>query len=168
MARRKRRRGPVVLKRGLGKDGGLSPYTIAHPTNYVWRDPDVEAFTRHLVNIPRFKGKIWINTYYKHPPVYEGETDIVSFDVWGAGGRGDPLPVDIGQEVWNYIFNYVDPPDIWWGIYRGRMWVRDPITFRTWWEGSPPGPPDSDPRHDWHIHITVLQWLAQMRLRGWA
>jgi hypothetical protein len=90
MARRKRRRGPVVLKRGLGKDGGLSPYTIAHPTNYVWRDPDVEAFTRHLVNIPRFKGKIWINTYYKHPPVYEGETDIVSFDVWGSRGAWRP------------------------------------------------------------------------------
>jgi hypothetical protein len=160
------RRRAVILQPGVGKDGSTAgPYVKAHPTNYNWRPPDVESYLHQLVNLPQFKGKIWANTYFQHPP--EWNRDMTSYDIWGFGGRGDPLPLDVGAAVWSHIFNDESPPDIWWAIYRGRMWVRNPVTFQTWWEGSPPGPAGSDARHDYHIHITVLDWAAQVRLREW-
>jgi predicted chitinase len=144
----------VVLKKGLDKDGSPNvAYVREHPTNYDWR-PDVEKLTSRLVNMPEFYKKIWINTYFQHPPGNQSwaKRDTTSFDVWGFGGRGDPLPVEIGKQVFDVIFNDPDPPNIWWTIYRGRMWRR--VTRE--WEASPPGPPDSDPQHNQHIHCTYL------------
>ena len=139
----------VVLKTGLGKDGDSSvDYVREHPTNYDWRD-DIEELTSRLVNMDEFYEKIWINTYFEHPPVWN--RDITSFDVWGFGGRGDPLPVDIGRQVYDAIFDDPNPPDIWWIIYQGNMWTRAGGD-----EPSPEGPPDSDPEHQLHIHVTYL------------
>jgi hypothetical protein len=139
----------IVLKTGLRKDGDPSvQYVWEHPTNYIWRD-DIERLTRKLVNMPELRGKVWINTYKGHPPGWNRDT--TSFDVWGFGGRGDPLPLEIGQRVFDVIFNDPNPPDIWWTIYRGRMWTRI-----GGWGPSSPGPPDSDARHDRHIHGTYL------------
>ncbi len=140
----------VVLKPGLGKDGNSNvAYVRQHPTNYDWRD-DVEKLTARLVNMEEFYKKIWINTYKGHPPGWN--RDITSFDVWGFGGRGDPLPVEIGEQVRDVMFDDPDPPDIWWIIYRGKMWTRRAGA----WGASPPGPPDSDPQHNQHIHVTYL------------
>lgn len=139
----------VALKTGLGKDGNPAVFYVRqHPTNYDWRD-DLESLTARLVNMDGFYKKIWINTYMGHPPGWN--RDMTSFDVWGFGGRGDPLPVEIGQQVFDAIFNDPDPPHIWWTIYRGRMWTRV-----GGWQGSPAGPPDSDPEHNQHIHVTYL------------
>lgn len=139
----------VVLKGGLGKDGDSSVlYVRRHPTNYDWR-ADIERLTARLANMDRFYKKIWINTYKGHPPGWNRDT--TSFDVWGFEGRGDPLPVDIGQQVFDEMFNDPNPPDIWWTIYRGRMWTRAGGE-----QASPPGPPDSDPQHNQHIHVTYL------------
>ncbi|MDP9480817.1 MAG: hypothetical protein M3R38_35000, partial [Actinomycetota bacterium] len=123
-------------------------YVREHPTNYIWRS-DIEKLTTRLVNMDRFYKKIWINTYKKHPPGWNRDT--TSFDVWGFGGRGDVLPVEIGREVFDVIFDDPNPPDIWWTIYRGRMWTRAGGD-----QPSPPGPPDSDPQHNNHIHVTYL------------
>ncbi len=143
----------VVLRTGLGKDGNPNVgYVREHPTNYVWRD-DIEKLTARLVNMDRFYEKIWINTYREHPPVLPRDT--TSFDVWGFGGRGDTLPQGIGREVFDAIFDDPNPPDIWWIIYRGRMWTRAGGD-----QASPPGPPDSDPQHNNHIHVTYLDDLA--------
>jgi predicted chitinase len=139
----------VVLKGGLGKDGAPAVlYVRQHPTNYDWR-ADIERLTARLVNMDRFYKKIWINTYKGHPPGWNRDT--TSFDVWGFEGRGDPLPVDIGQQVFDEMFNDPNPPDIWWTIYRGKMWTRAGGE-----QPSPPGPPDSDPQHNQHIHVTYL------------
>jgi predicted chitinase len=139
----------VVLRTGRGKDGDSSfDYVRRHPTHYDWRD-DLEQLTARLVNMNRYYKKIWINTYHLHPPDLPRE--MTSFDVWGFGGRGDPLPPDIGRQVYDEIFDDPNPPHIWWIIYRGNMWTR------AGGDGpSPPGPPDSDPEHNNHIHVTYL------------
>jgi predicted chitinase len=143
----------VSLRTGLGKDGNPNvAYVSQHPTNYIWR-ADIVRLTARLVNIDRFYKKIWINTYKSHPP--DWNRDTTSFDVWGFGGRGDPLPVEIGQQVRDVIFNDPNPPDIWWTIYRSRMWTRAGGD-----QASPPGPPDSDPEHNQHIHVTYLDELS--------
>jgi predicted chitinase len=140
----------VVLKAGLGKDGNPNVgYVQAHPTNYVWR-ADLEKLTARLVNMPEFYKEIWINTYFRHPPGWN--RDMTSFDVWGFGGRGDPLPPAIGRQVFDVIFNDPDPPEIWWTIYQGRIWKRATGA----WQPFSEGPPDSDPRHEDHIHVTYL------------
>lgn len=140
----------VVLRPGLGKDGDPNVgYVRDHPTNYVWRE-DIEKLTARIVNMDPYYRKIWINTYEGHPPGWN--RDATSFDVWGFGGRGDSLPVEIGEKVRDTIFDDPNPPDIWWIIYRGKMWTRKSGA----WGASPPGPPDSDPEHNHHIHVTYL------------
>ena len=143
----------VVLRPGLGKDGNSNAnYVREYPTNYAWRG-DIEKLTAKLVNMDEFYKKIWINTYSEHPPVLPRDT--TSFDVWGYGGRGDPLPVEIGKKVFDVIFDDPDPPNIWWIIYRGRMWTRAKGDGP-----SPPGPRDSDPEHNEHIHVTYMDQLG--------
>jgi hypothetical protein len=53
--------------------------------------------------------------------------------------------------VFNAIYHDQYKPNIFWIIWNGRMWVRG-----TGWEASPWGPPDSDPRHEKHIHVTYM------------
>jgi len=148
---------PVILRKGLGKDGNPNiQYVKDHPTNYDWV-PRVERVAKRLVNMPEFKYKIWINTYYKHPPYWE--RDKTSFDVWGYGGRGAAIG-DIGHSVFQTLFNDPNPPDIWWTIWNGWMWTR-----QGGWEHAPSGPVDSDPNHFLHIHVTYLDYPDQVALR---
>lgn len=118
-------------------------YIDRHPTHYDWR-PDVEEVARELVE----KFNVSVNTYFKHPPTYGRKFEFVSLDVYGPEGRGDPLDPAVGREVWKYLWNR--PGIHWaWGIYMGRSWgsVKG-------WGPAPPGPEDSDPEHNHHIHIT--------------
>ena len=153
----------IELKTGLGKDGDSSVgYVRDFPTHYLWRER-VKAIAEKTVNLQRFQRRIWINTYRLHPPAFPHEH--ISMDVWGFGGRGDPLPQALGAEVFRHLFRDPDPPDVWWCIYRGRMFVRNALTFETHWEPAPPGPPGSDANHDQHMHFTYLQSKAQQRFR---
>lgn len=145
----------IILKAGLGKDGNPNGvYEKAHPTNYNWRE-NLELLTDRLVNRPEFYGEIWINTYFQHPPGGAQDTwrhrDGTSFDVWGFGGRGDPIGTELGDRVFDLLFNDPDPPDIWWIIWNGRMWTRAQGFL-----DAPPGPPGSDPDHVNHIHVTYM------------
>jgi hypothetical protein len=145
-------RHPVVLRRGQGKDGNpnFSTYVRNHPTNYIWR-ADIERLTTRLVNMDQFHRRIWVNTYFHHPPFVTPFKDMVSFDVWGFGGRGDPLDVNLGWQVRKLLFNDPNLPNINWIIWQGHWWRS--------WAGpgpAPPGPPDSDPKHLTHLHVTYL------------
>ena len=104
-------RPPVVLERGHGKDGNpaFSQFVRDHPTNYIWR-ADLERLTARLVNMDPFYRRIWVNTYFIHPAGVFPRRDTLSFDVWGFGGRGDPLDVNLGWRVRQLLFNDPNPP----------------------------------------------------------
>jgi hypothetical protein len=85
----------VVLKRGLGKDG-FGSYVAEFPTRYFWVGR-VKRIAQRIANKDGFREKIWVNTYVKHPPAFPRPK--LSMDVWGFGGRGDPLPPDLGNRV---------------------------------------------------------------------
>lgn len=148
-------RPPVVLERGHGKDGNpdFSDYVKKHPTNYIWR-ADIERLTHRLVNMDPFYKKIWVNTYVVHPPgVPLPLRDKLSFDVWGFGGRGDPLDVNLGWQVRRVLFNDPNLPNINWIIWQGRMWFRFGNPQKS---PAPAGPPGSDAGHFQHLHVTYL------------
>lgn len=140
-------------------------YIDDHPTNFNWRS-DVQGVVNRVQK--KWPWKTYINTYWWHPPynppAIVERFDSRSFDVWGGGGtgqgsysgyRGKPLPVELGKQIFDFIFNNPNPPNINWTIYRGRMWW-NPVTGGHGWQASPPGPADSDPGHYNHIHVTFL------------
>lgn len=104
-----------------------------------------------------FPYKTFANTYLCHPPVWC--RDRTSVDFWGGGlkdgkytgYRGKPLPEELGHKLFRMIFNDPDGPAIWWIIWDGRMWIRG-----EGWGPAPPGPPDSDPGHRFHLHVTFV------------
>jgi GH25 family lysozyme M1 (1,4-beta-N-acetylmuramidase) len=122
-------------------------YQQRHPTRYQWRE-GVEAQIRRIYAM---FPNVHINTYIDHPEGFGRDTD--SFDVWGPGGRNDPIGFDLGQRVFDFVFNDPNPPLIEWCIWRRGMWTRasgitqpfgvDPITF-----------------HDDHCHFTFRQPLG--------
>lgn len=117
-------------------------YVQKFPQHYSWTPP-VRRVAQEIVR----KFPVSVNTYYKHyPPTRRFE--YVSLDVWARRGRGYYLPPKVGRRVWRYLWYR---RGIGWnhGIYRGRKWRR----YRGW-SRSPAGPPDSDPGHHAHIHIT--------------
>ncbi len=139
-------------------------YIQDHPTHFNWR-PDVKAVVKRLQ--ARWPWQTWIGTYLWHPP-YDPPAitiryDARSLDVWGGGivngvyrgKRGKPLPAELGKKIWDFLWNMPGKPDIYWIIYRGRMWVNPRYGGRGWGP-SPPGPPDSDSGHWNHIHITYV------------
>ena len=134
-------------------------YVSDHPTNFKW----VRRVKGRVSAIQsKNKWKTFINTYYWHPPydppAITRRYDMVSFDVWGGGGysastysgyRGKPLPRDLGNKLFREIYYTNYGPPIAWIIWGGRMWVRG-----RGWGPAPWGPPDSDPGHYKHIHVT--------------
>jgi hypothetical protein len=156
--------GPIILEKGLGKDGHPNhPYVRRYPTNYRWV-PRLTRLAFQLVNEPKFKGRIWACTYRQHPPA--NPHPMLSLDVWGFGGRGDPLAPDLGWEVWDYLYKDPKPPHMWWGIWAGSMQTRldqiGPIVVGS----APDGPPGSDAGHFAHIHWTIVELWAQRILNG--
>ena len=173
-----------------GQGGSLAPpafepkapsqgdYVDEHPTRYQWRE-DIVELIRLIYR--RFGGpdKQQMNTYVKHPPnpqengrsIWLGfDTQNLSFDVWGPGGRGDPLPRERHRNIYRFLFNLDGAPDWWWAISLGEMWQRNrDLDLTPQWEGHlrepPDGPPDSDPNHDNHLHLTLLDMEDQQVLR---
>ena len=121
-------------------------YQNRHPTRYKWRD-DVEGLIRRLYK--RFGPAIHVNTYVQHPGDENGRwaRDTAAFDVWGEGGRNDPLPPVLGDKVYAFLFNDLNPPDIDWIIWKRKIWTRATWSSRPW--GS-----DEFTWHDDHIHAT--------------
>jgi hypothetical protein len=139
-------------------------YIDDHPTNFIWT-PRVGNMVEWVQALHPWM--TYVNTYWDHPPDGlvprrwpPGFYDEVSFDVWGGGltrsgrykgFRGRHLRPKLGKQIQRELFNADHGPLIDWLIYRGRMWVRG-----VGWVAAPWGPPDSDPDHMHHLHITYV------------
>jgi hypothetical protein len=160
------------------KDPKPGNYVDRHPTRYNWRE-DIEELIRLIYR--RFGGpdEQEMNTYVNHPPNPEENwqsiwlgfnTQQLSLDVWGPRGRGDELPLELHRDIYRFLFNLEGAPDWWWAISRGEMWQRNrDVNLDPQWEGHirapDPGPQDSDPDHEIHIHLTLLSMEDQLVLR---
>jgi hypothetical protein len=160
------------------KAPGPGNYVDQHPTRYDWRE-DIEELIRLIYR--RFGGpdEQEMNTYVNHPPnpdengqsIWLGfETQHLSLDVWGPRGRGDLLPLERHRNIYRFLFNLDGAPDWWWAISLGAMWQRNrDVNLIPQWEGHikdpPPGPLDSDSKHERHIHLTLLDMEDQRVLR---
>jgi hypothetical protein len=121
-------------------------YDYRHPTRFFWRE-DVARMVEELY--ARFgRNRIFVNTYHDHPEGYWRGT--TSLDVWGPGGRDDPVHPYIGQQVFDFLFYYRGTPDIEWIIWRARM-------YGAWngWYGEGFGY-DQFTWHFDHVHVTYL------------
>src|SRR5215204_988155 len=128
-------------------------YIAVHPTRYEWRE-DVAGVIRRLYR--QFgSDNIKVNTYVQHPGDNGGifARDTAAFDVWGPGGRmGEGredffLPPALGAQVFRFLFDDPNPPDIDWIIYREEIWERATFTSRGF------GFNDFSFHND-HIHVT--------------
>ena len=118
-------------------------YQDRHPTRYNFR-PDVADVVRRIYR--KYPDQVHINTYRDHPEGYWRTPD--SFDVWGPGGRNDPLDTRIGDEIRDMLFDDPRKPDIDWIIWRRWIWSRG-----GGWQRFGDGP---FTWHDDHIHTTFV------------
>ena len=97
--------------------------------------------------VERFGGA-W-NTYDGHGEL-SGHSEHQTFDIWGEGGRGDPLPEAQGDAMVAWLLGQRELTPlallIWWG-----WWWRPHIGWQPYpgWGGTH-GPP-----YDAHIHVVV-------------
>ncbi|MGH3148790.1 MAG: glycoside hydrolase family 25 protein [Rubrobacter sp.] len=117
-------------------------YEDRHPTRYQWRE-DVEAQIRRIY--ARFPN-VHINTYVDHPEGFG--RDRGSFDVWGPGGRNDDIDPDLGDRVFDFVFNDPNPPLIEWCIWRRAIWDHESKMFQPFGNGS------KFTNHEDHSHFT--------------
>jgi GH25 family lysozyme M1 (1,4-beta-N-acetylmuramidase) len=125
---------------------GSGWYANTFPTHHDWND-DVNRLV--LKYEAQYAG-IYLNTYFKHPPVFGRTWEFRSFDVWDVAGRGFALDSNLGDEVYNTIMGDPEPPWIAWIIYKGAMWT--PGGGREPWDLQPDD--GSDFGHWRHIHVT--------------
>ncbi len=145
-----------VATAAVAREVGIEGYADTYWTHFDYR-PDVARFVARVQK--KFPWMTFMNTYFKHPPVFGRKYEFVSSDVWQGGlvngryvgYRGKPLDPGLGVKVFNAMFYDPYAPPIYWIIYRGRMWTRG-----YGWGPAPGGPADSDPDHDWHIHQSSL------------
>lgn len=130
-------------------------YLTDHPTNWNWA-PFVHARVKRAL---KAHPNATANTYWDHPP----DTQVprrwpvdyysrYSADFWGPGGRGDPINKQVGDRLYDSLFNSPGPK-IDWIIWQGRMWWR-PATGGHGYQPAPWGPAGSDAQHMEHIHVT--------------
>ena len=124
-----------------------SLYVLRHPTRYMWRK-HVTPLIRKVYRRMGGPNEIHINTYLDHP---EGlHRTLTSFDVWGPGGRGDPIGFAKGERVREIVFNDKGLPIIEWAIWQRKIRRRaddyKPHTFGN----------DKFTFHDDHLHFTFL------------
>ena len=143
--------------RTLESEGEISTQNYA---TQHWTHFDFRADVRRLINRvqAKFPWRTFVNTYYRHPPVYDRAYEFVSVDFWGGGlnsrghyvgYRGKPIGTRLGTAVMRAAYYDRYLPNIYWIIWNGRMWTRG-----YGWGPAPYGPPDSDPGHYQHVHIT--------------
>ncbi len=134
-------------------------YISDHPTSFSWRDDVAKMVNRVQAKWPY---KTFVNTYFWHPPYDPPDItrryDAQSFDVWGGGlsngaytgFRGKPLPDALHEDIFNFLFNYPNKPDIDWLLTNGWMWSR----WSGWSRYDPYDPYNADMGHYRHLHIT--------------
>lgn len=93
-------------------------YQDRHPTRYEWEDR-IEALIRRIY--ARFPNVV-ITTYVEHPEGWGWDT--VSFDVWGENGRNDPIGLERGDKVFDFVYNDPNPPYLEWCIWRRKIRTR--------------------------------------------
>lgn len=110
-------------------------------THYSWR-PDVGGVVAELRRA--FPG-VTVNTYVDHPyPGWDGR----SLDVWGSGGRGDPLSVGTGLRVLAWLFNKRGAPHIRHWIFMHTIWLAS--------SGATAWPSDDHDSSLRHVHVTYF------------
>ena len=130
---------------------GHTDYLLNHPTRYRW-NKHVELLIRKLYRVFG-TDLIHINTYVEHPPedqlAFPRRLDRLSFDVWDGQGRGWPLDYNVGQRVFNFIWNDPGQPYIAWIIWQAT--IRERAT------GFVPQAFGKNPLswHYDHIHVTA-------------
>lgn len=85
-------------------------------TRYHW-SPEVEAVVKKIKH--RWPA-VTVNTYVCHP--WCGWARL-SLDVWGAGGRGDPLPEHRGPEIRHFLMELPGKPMIRHTIWEHQLWT---------------------------------------------
>jgi hypothetical protein len=129
-------------------------YAARCPTRYSWAwggRRDVEAWARWLID----NYSCWVNTYHHHPESVWLEKGVSrefdSFDVWGPGGRSDPIDPAIGDQIFNLLFYDPNPPNIEWIIWREVM-------YGAWnaWRGEYFGDGSEFMAHMDHLHGTYV------------
>jgi hypothetical protein len=132
------RNAPVIARSPL--------YVERHPTRYRWRRK-IQPLIRRLYR--EYPDLIHINTYVDHPEGYHRQ--LTSFDVWGLMGRGSPIIREVGDHIFNLIWNDPGEPYIDWIIWQRKIWVRA--------EGFWPRPFGNNPFewHDDHVHVTFMK-----------
>lgn len=123
---------------------GDGSYIDRHPTRWTW-DPHVEKFARYVVDY--YRSEVTANTYVDHPEGFGRDT--TSVDLWGPGGRGDPIDSTIAKEIVDWQLADKKPPWIEWLIRNGYMWT--PYNGWQWFSGDTSA---VDNGHYRHIHIT--------------
>ena len=103
-------------------DRGSGPYVARHPTHYQL-DPPTRALVVKYLNDPRLRGRISINNYREHPPIFGRRYEMVSYDVWPWAGRGHPLTPELRKLAFNIIWHDESPPAIDWCISGGGIWT---------------------------------------------
>jgi hypothetical protein len=108
-------------------------------TRYHWT-PQVSAnVQRVLTRYPR----VTANTYVCHP--WCGWADV-SVDFWGNGGRGDPLPTELGENIRHFLMNLRGLPNIRHTILNHQLW--------TSWGGYTVWSRDDHTGGLRHLHVT--------------
>jgi hypothetical protein len=120
----------------------VGDYVARHPLRFTWR-ADVEAWACYLNQ----NYDVACNTYYDHPEGYFRDAD--SIDIWGPGGRGDPINYYIGQQIFEELFWDEGLPNIEWIIWQRTI-------YGAWngWSGEAFGDGTAFTNHDDHIHVT--------------
>jgi hypothetical protein len=86
------------------------------PTHFRWRADVQEVVLKIHRNFPNVR----CNTYEGHPwPGWDGR----SIDVWGLGGRGDPIPAHTGHAVKQFLRDLRGAPFIRHHIYLHELWT---------------------------------------------
>ena len=122
-----------------------------HPTRYRW-SRHVKPLIRKLYREMGGPDEIHINTYVNHPEGFH--RTLTSFDVWGPGGRGDPIGFAKGERVRKLVFRLNnDPglPTIEWAIWQRKIRRRS--------QNYEPRPFGDEPFefHEDHLHFTFLR-----------
>lgn len=138
----------IVPRPGELHSPGSGPYVTDHPTHYRFRE-DVKRFVVFLLNHPLLRGKIWICTYFDHPPGWG--LDTVSYDLWHWLGRGYAAAMDVLKTAEKIIMNHPLSPRVRWMILDGAIWT--PSRGSEVW---PYTDPLSDAPHRKHGHVTTF------------
>lgn len=118
----------------------------AHPwgsgaTRYFFREDVAAVVAKVRTNFPQARA----NTYICHPWCGWGP---VSVDWWGIGGRGDPIPEQLGLRIRAYIMELPGLPNIRHTIFEHWLWTS--WGGYSWWA--------AEDHSGWLRHLHCTYW----------